>query len=132
MIFCINGYFNHEKKYRDIVNNVYIGEVGVDYNYTNITFPHIVYSASDFNVTILFNSNISIKFIYTQTTGFRVMHWTFSYNTYIMRGGGQGDFTGTIAENIGVLNITISTPDISYNGNIALHLVGNVPVTVTY
>ena len=132
LLLSFGGYFVHDNKYKDSINNVCLGEVGMKYNYTNITFPHHVYSSSEFNVTIFFNSNISIKFIYTQTSGFRVTGWKFSYNDYTMTGKGQGNFTGTFSENIGILNVTFSTPTGYYNGNLALHLVGNVPVTVIY
>lgn len=132
LIFSLSGYFTHDNKYKDSINNICMGEVGIDYNYTTIIFPHTVYSSSEFNITVFFYSNVSIKSIYTQTSGFRVVHWIFSYNGYIMKGQGQGNFTGSFAENKGVLNVTISTPASYYNGNIGLHLVGNVPPTVIY
>jgi hypothetical protein len=132
LIFALGGYFIHNNKYRDTINNVYLGEVGIDYNYTGISFPHAVYSSTDFNVTVFFHENISINAMYTQTIGFKVMHWTFIYNDYTMEGGGQGNFTGTFVENMGVLNITLDAPSGYYNGNISLHMVGDVPVTVIY
>lgn len=130
IIFSIN--IDYHKTYNDSIKNIYIGEVGVDYNYTKIIFPHLINSDSNFNVTIFFNSNISIKYIYTQTTGFCVAGWLFHYNSYTEKGVKQGDFTGTVAESIGMLNITINSPKSYYNGSIALHLVGNVPTTVIY
>lgn len=132
IIFSVTFNIYGQKTYKDSIKNIYLGEVGVDYNYTKITFPHSINSGSDFNVTIFFNSNISIKYIYTQTSGFCVAGWSFCYNTYVEHGSKQGDFTGTFARNIGILNITINSPKKYYNGIIALHLVGNVPVTVIY
>ncbi len=123
---------NNPKIYKDSISNIYVGQVCVDYNYTKIIFPHTINSDSNFNVTILFNSNISIKYIYTQTTGFCVSGWSFHFNSYTENGTKQGKFIGSVAENIGMLNITIKAPDYYYTGYISLHLVGNVPETIIY
>lgn len=132
LTFSYGGYLIHNKKYKDSLNDVCLGEVGVNYNYTKINFPHIVYSASEFNITIFFNSNISINFIYTQTNGFQVTGWAFHYNSYTMTGKGQSNFTGTFTENIGVLNVTLKAPIKYFNGDVSLHIVGNMPVSVIY
>jgi len=123
---------NYKTVYTDSIKGICLGEVGVNYNYTKIIFSHSINSDSFFNVTIFFNTNISIKYIYTQTTGFSVTNWLFSYNSYVEKGGRQGNFTGTVAENVGILNITIRSPEKYYNGYLALHLVGTVPITVIY
>ncbi|ARD84906.1 hypothetical protein FAD_1025 [Ferroplasma acidiphilum] len=138
-IIIMSGYIyyhnfdeNNNKIYNDSISKINVGQIGIDYNYTKIIFPNTVNSNSNFNIIILFNSNISIKYIYTQTSGFCVSEWSFHYGSYTENGTTQGEFIGSVAENIGILNITIKAPDHYYNGYISLHLVGNVPETVIY
>ncbi|BAB59350.1 TVG0213580 [Thermoplasma volcanium GSS1] len=138
VIIVMSGYVYYhwgkstDQPEEDILSNVYIGQVNINQSYTKIIFPHHINSGSDFNITILFNSNISINYVYTQTSGFCVLGWIFYFNTYIKYGTSQGKFIGSLEENIGILNITIKSPNYYYNGYISLHLVGSVPETVIY
>ncbi len=128
------------------ITNLELGEVGVNNytNYTKIIMPHSIISNSEFNVTLYFRSNITVKYIYVTTTGFSVLHWGYSYKNYSASGGPQKNFSGTYKpyaisnffntanKNESALNVSIKSPDYKYNGIVAIHLVGNVPSNVIY
>jgi hypothetical protein len=117
---------------QDSVKGIAIGEVGMNASYQKIYYPSSVNKDAFFNISILFDCNITITSIYTTSLGFTVNNWTFSYNSYVKTGNGQGNFIGSVSRNIGVLNISIKSPTTSYNGEIVLHLVGKVPTNVIY
>lgn len=123
-------YYPHLKV--DKIDSVEIGEVGMAFNYSSVTFPGTIHENTLFKITIITCSNISIHFIYTQTPGFCVHGWSYRYGTYLVQGGTQGQFTGSVIQNHGIITITIKTPKNYFAGAIAIHIVGKVPVTVVY
>ncbi len=134
-----------------VIQNIYVGYVNVNNTAKQIVFEKIN-TKKYFNITLIFLKNITITFIYTQTNGFSVYNWIYTYNNYTLRGYSQRNFIGTwtsayndykvicfshreeinYIKNQGILNITIYTSLKNYSGIIAIHVVGNAPSNLIY
>lgn len=117
---------------KDNITKVELGSAGTVINNYTINFSQKIYTHSVFTITITFNKNITINSVYVTTIGFNITKWKYEYGNYVKKMSNNGGFVGSIMDYKGVLTLYIESPDKVYNGNLVLHIVGNVPVGVIY
>lgn len=76
---------------------------------TNVSYPKNLSQNSEFRVSMEINGNVTS--VYTTTPGFKIVKWS---------------------ELNGFLVIHVSSPDFSYEGVLAMHVVGKVPFSLIY
>ena len=118
-------------KFTDIsIGFVNVSDVPVVWNRTSGN----IFSTNPFNISFTFTRNITLKYIYIADSQFRVNKFYYSYEKYSFNGSGQGNFIGSIITDYSyaTVNITIFGNVKEFDGNLSIHLVGNVPPNIVY
>ncbi len=116
----------------DNITGVELGSAGTVINNYTVNFPKKVNTHSVFTINITFNKNITLTSVYITTLGFKITKWKYEYGNYVKNMNNSGGFVGSIMDYKGILTLYIESPINKYNGNLVLHIVGKVPVSVIY